>query len=152
MQAYPTASQLFDYSTLHEDDMAVYGPYDHQRVIAKLTTELGILYYKTQAITLEPLPEAMLNDGEASPVPDVILTDNQTHQTPIIIEVCHTKGLKKDLKKVKQLIDEDNYGIQEGFVYDYIAEEWHQYRQDGGWQLENRSFSAVLNLDFGPFL
>ena len=105
--------------------MAVCGPYDHQRVIAKLTTELGIPYYRTRTITLEPLPETMLNDGEVSPVPDLILTDNQAHQMLVIIEVCHTKGLKQDLKKAKQLVDDDKYGIQEGFVYDYITEEWH---------------------------
>lgn len=33
-------------------------PLDHQRVISKLTFELGLLYYQQKRITLEPLPES----------------------------------------------------------------------------------------------
>ena len=103
---------------LFRDDMAICGPRDHQRIIAKLTTRLGYLYYDAKTIRLEPLPETMLDEGQASPVPDVILSDNETEQTPIIIEVCHTKGLRRDINKVIRLIKEDEYGILEGFVYD----------------------------------
>ena len=134
------------------EDMAVYGPREHQRVIAKLTTGLGILYFKDGKIRLEPLPETMLDEGQASPTPDLILADNENELTPIIIEVCHTKGLKHDLNKVIRLIDEAEYGIQEGFIYNYKTNEWLRYRKGDGGVLESTSFSALLQLNLSSFL
>ena len=68
--------------TFAHDDVGVYGPKAHQRVISKLNSGLGPLYYSEGKLTLEPLPETMLNDGEASrsdgpPAPDLILYDNE---------------------------------------------------------------------------
>lgn len=134
------------------EDMAVYGPRDHQRVISKLTTGLGILYYKDGKIRLEPLPETMLDEGQASPTPDLILSDNEADQTPIIIEVCHTKGLKHDLNKVIRLIDEAEYGILEGFIYNYKTGQWLRYRKGDAGLLTESSFSDVLNLDLNAML
>ena len=137
---------------LFRDEMAVYGPRDHQRIIAKLTTRLGSLYYDAKTIRLEPLPETMLDEGQVSPVPDVILSDNDLDQTPIIIEVCHTKGLKKDINKVIRLINEDEYGILEGFVYDYKTGQWLRYRKGDADLMTETSFSDVLNLDLNDML
>ena len=134
------------------EDQDVWAPIDHQRIISKLNVGLGILYYREKSIFLEPLPETMLDEGKASQVPDVSLRDNQTAQTPIIIEICHTNGLKGDLRKVIQLIDDDLYSIREGFVYDYRDEKWLRYRFcDGGLTTES-SFSEILNLDLNAFL
>ncbi len=140
------------YAPIVNDEMSVYGPKAHQRIISKLNSGLGPLYYHQNAIALEPLPETMLNEGEASPVPDLILYDNATRTTPIIIEVCHTDGLRRDLKKVIRLIDDDEYGIQEAFVYDYLTSEWYRYRRDDGGLTESSSFSAILNMDLNAFL
>ena len=134
------------------EDMAVYGPKEHQRVISKLNTRLGSRYYDAKIIQLEPLPETMLNEAQASPTPDVILFDNEAQTTPIIIEVCHTVGLKKDVNKVIRLIDEDEYGIVEGFVYDYKTENWLRYRKGDAGLMTQTSFSEVLNLDLNTML
>ncbi|RCR65821.1 hypothetical protein [Larkinella punicea] len=134
------------------EEMAIYGPKAHQRIISKLNSGLGPLYYREGRITLEPLPETMLNEGEASPVPDLILYDNETRQTPIIIEICHTEGLKKDLKKVVLLTNEDNYGILESFVYDYTARQWFRYRKGDESVVYSSSFSEILQLDLNSFL
>lgn len=142
---------------LFRDDQAVYGPKDHQRVISKLNTRLGARYYDQKTIQLEPLPETMLNEAQASrnaepPTPDVILFDNAALTTPIIIEVCHTVGLKKDINKIIRLVDEDEYGILEGFIYDYKTEKWLRYRKDDAGLLTESSFSEVLNLDLNNML
>ena len=137
---------------LFREDMAVYGPKDHQRIISKLNTRLGSRYYDTKTIRLEPLPETMLNEAEASPRPDVILFDNEALTTPIIIEVCHTVGLKKDINKVIRLIDEDEYGILEGFVYDYKTDIWLRYCKGDVGLMTQTSFSDVLNLDLNLML
>ncbi|MFD1145209.1 hypothetical protein ACFQ4C_29025 [Larkinella insperata] len=138
-------------SVVHED-WGVWAPAAHQRVIAKLTVGLGVLFYREHAISLEPLPEAMLDEGKASPVPDILLQDDETDQTPIIIEICHTKGLKGDLQKVIQLIDDDLYGILEGFVYDYKASRWYRYRRGDGAIATPSSYSDILQLDLNNFL
>ncbi|GAA4410377.1 hypothetical protein GCM10023187_34870 [Nibrella viscosa] len=144
----PSASGL----PLTYEEMSVYGPKAHQRVISKLNSGLGPLFYKEGTIRLEPLPETMLDESQASPVPDLILYDNDARQTPIIVEICHTEGLKRDLKKVIQLIDQDDYGILEGFVYDYIAFQWFRYRKGDGGLVTETSFSEVLQLDLNGFL
>ncbi|MFP4092742.1 MAG: hypothetical protein ACLFT3_20710 [Cyclobacteriaceae bacterium] len=133
-------------------DMCINAPKEHQRIISKLTTGLGQLYYHDKKISLEPLPETMLDEGQTSPVPDVILYDNHQHITPIIIEVCHSSGVRNDIKKLIKLIDDYDYGIQEGFLYDYSDKRWFCYRKDQQPLEENRSFSAILNLDLNRFL
>ncbi|WP_128546007.1 hypothetical protein [Larkinella soli] len=138
-------------SLLHEEQ-GVWAPAAHQRAIAKLTMGLGVLYYREKTIRLEPLPETMLDEGKASPVPDVSLCDNETDQTPVIIEVGHSKGLKEDLQKVIQLIDSDLYGIREGFIYDYKTGHWLRYRFGDQGLSEPGSFSEVLGLDLGQFV
>lgn len=141
-----------NYSFVNEDEMAVYGPKDHQRVISKLNTHLGVLFYVEGTLALEPFPETMLDESKASPIPDLLLYNNETSESPVIVEVCNQEGLKKDLKKVMQLIDEDNYGIVEGFVYNYKARQWHQYRKGTGWITDSPSFSQLLQLDLDTFL
>lgn len=134
------------------EDQGIWAPADHQRIIAKLTTGLGVLFYREKAIHLEPLPETMLDDAKASLVPDLSLLDNESKETPIIIEVCKTAGLKGDLRKLIQLIDDDIYGIREGFVYNYHTSKWLRYRfGDGGLTTES-SFTDILNLDLNDFL
>lgn len=66
-------------------ETGINAPKEHQRVISKLTTGSGSLYYQQQQIALEPVPETMLDEGQTSPVPDMLLYDNQQHTTPIII-------------------------------------------------------------------
>jgi len=144
----PEASKFF----VNEDEMSVNAPAIHQRIIALLTIGLGSLYHHTKSISLEPLPEMMLDFTYSSPTPDLILYDNETDQTKIIIEICHTSGQKNDLRKVIRLIDEDSYGIREGFVYNYKTHQWHRYRfGDGGLTTES-SFSEILQLDLNAFI
>ena len=83
---------------------------------------------------------------DGPPTPDVILYDYTTEESPVIIGVTHTKGAKADLKKVIDLIDDDLYGIQEGFVYTYKTQQWFRFG-DGGLPTKS-SFPGVLKLDF----
>lgn len=127
-------------------------PLDHQRTISKLTTELGVLYYHKKAISLEPLPETPLGEGAGYPVPDVILFDNETQETKVIIEATISRSQKSDLRKIIQLIDHDDYGILEGFIYNYRTLEWLRYRKGDGGLATASSFSEVLGIDLGGFV
>lgn len=138
--------------SIWQEEQGVWAPRAHQRVIAKLIGGLAPLYYQAGTLKLEPLPETMLDEGKISQVPDLILYDNETDQTQVIIEVCHTNGLKDDLQKVIQLIDADLYGILEGFVYNYRTNQWLRYRKGDGGHTEATSFSSVLNLDLNTLL
>ncbi|MFD2932240.1 hypothetical protein [Spirosoma flavum] len=117
-----------------------------------MTVELGILYYHKHVITLEPLPETPLGDGPGHIVPDVLLFDNQAEQTRIIIEVANNRSFRIDLKKITRLIEEDDYGILEGFVYNYKTHEWLRYRKGDGGAATSSSFSELMMVDLGPFL
>lgn len=141
-----------DLKYLVRDEQAVYGPRNHQRVISMLNTGLGYMYYREKSISLEPMPETMLNETEASPVPDVILIDNRTAGIPIIVEVCNSSGLKKDLKKIINLVDADDYSIREGFIYEYEAAKWLRYRFGDGGVATESSYSEILALDLNTFL
>ena len=100
----------------------------------------------------EPLPETMLTEGYSSPVPDMLLYDHQAEQAIVIIEVCQNSGLKHDTSKVIRLIEDNEYGIREGFIYNYKTQQWLRYRfGDGGLTTES-SFSEILQLDLNAFL
>ena len=134
-----------------EDDMGVNAPIIHQSVIARLTAGL-YPFYRSGQIPFEPLPETMLTEGYASPVPDLILYDHQHEQTRVIVEVCQNSGLKHDTTKIIRLIEDNEYGILEGFVYNYKTNQWLRYRKGDGGQATESSFSDTLNIDFGPFI
>ncbi len=133
-------------------EMGINAPKAHQRIIGKLMTRLGHLYYNVHQISLEPLPETQIDEGQSSPVPDIMLYNNETFQTPIIIEVCHPNGVNNDLKKIIKLIDANDFGIEEGFIYDYERGLWLKYQKGIGQVFEKTSFSAILNIDFATLL
>lgn len=135
---------------VHDDD-ATNSPLEHQRTISKLTVELGILFYRRQTIRLEPLPGTPLSEGPGHSVPDVLLFDNETEQTRVIVEVCNKRGFSADVRKVIRLIEEDDYGILEGFVYNYKTREWLRYRKGDGGVATASSFSEVMGIDMGSF-
>ena len=134
------------------NDDGANAPMRHQQVISRLHVGLGILYYKDRTLAYEPLPETRLAEGYGNPVPDVLLFDHEAEQTRLIIEVCQTNGQKNDLKKIIRLIEDDDYGIQEGFVYNYRTNEWLRYRKGDGGVATTTSFSELLGLDLAQFL
>ncbi len=131
-------------------DMGVNAPVYHQRTIAYLTTGL-LNAYRAGQCPYEPLPEMMVGEY-SSPTPDLVLYDNVTETTKVIIEVCQTRGAKADLSKVIQLIDNELYAIQEGFVYDYKTQQWLRYQLGDGGAATASSVSVVLGLDLNQFL
>lgn len=89
---------------------------------------------------------------DGPPTPDVILYDYATEQAPVIIEVTHTKSVKTDLRKVIRLMEEDDYGILEGFVFNYKTRQWLRYRKGDGGVATESSVSDVLQLDLASFV
>lgn len=137
---------------VHDDDGAN-SPLRHQRIISKLTVELGILYYHKKTITLEPLPETPLGEGPGHQVPDVLLFDPEVELTRIIIEIAQPRSAKHDLSKIIQLIEHDDYGILEGFVYNYHTNQWFRYRLgDGGAATESSVSDLLGGIDLGTML
>ncbi|GAB4037733.1 hypothetical protein [Spirosoma gilvum] len=135
---------------VHDD--GTNSPIAHQIIISKLTIELGILYYHKQKISLMPLPETPLGEGPGHQVPDVLLYDNQAEQTKIIIEVAQPRSAERDLYKIINLIENEHYGIEEGFVYNYHTGEWLRYRKGDGGVATSSSVSELMGIDMGPFL
>ena len=133
-------------------DTGINAPKAHQRTISKLTASLGHLFYHEHKISLEPLPETQIDEGQASPVPDILLYDNETYKTPIIMEICHPNGLNNDMKKIIRLIEDNDYGIEEGFIYDYVRGLWSKYVKDVGQVFDNQSHSKILDMDLAGLL
>lgn len=138
-------------SLVQEDD-GTNSPLAHQLIISKLTVELGILYYRERSISLIPLPETPLNEGPGHAVPDVLLYDDVAEDTKVIIEVCLTNGVRNDLRKIIRLIEENDYGILEGFVYNYKTREWLRYRKGDGGVATASSFSEVMQVEMSGFV
>jgi len=78
--------------------MGIDAPVEHQKVIAKLMTRLGTMYYDLKTISLEPLPETMLDETKNSPVPDLMLCDHTNDTVPVIIEITRTRTVNADIK------------------------------------------------------
>ncbi len=137
---------------LVQEDDGTNSPLGHQRVISKLTVGLGVLFYREGNIVLEPLPETPLGEGPGHQVPDVLLFDNETQLTRIIIEVAQPRTANRDLKKIIHLIEDDDYGILEGFVYNYHTHEWFRYGKGDGGVATNSSVSTLMGVDMGPMV
>nr|WP_293836315.1 Uma2 family endonuclease [uncultured Arsenicibacter sp.] len=135
---------------VQEEEMGINAPVHHQRIIAQLTAGLYPLF-KSGKIPYEAFPEMMVGE-ESSPVPDVVVYDNETEQVRIVIEVCQNRGMRHDLNKMIRLIDEDEYGIEEGFVYNYKTKQWFRYRKGQGGMAQVSSYSELLHLDLNQFL
>ena len=135
---------------VHDD--GTNSPLAHQIIISKLTIELGILYYHKRTISLMPLPETPLGEGPGHQVPDVLLYDNQAEKTRIIIEVAQPRSADRDVYKIINLIENDNYGIEEGFVYNYHSGEWLRYRKGDGGAATASSFSEVMGVEMGEMV
>jgi Uma2 family endonuclease len=132
--------------------MGINAPIEHQRIISRLITGLGHQYYTQKTIALEPLPETMIDPDKTSPVPDIMLCDNENETVPVIIEITRTRTVKADLKKIRLLIDSDDYGISEGFVYDYAKNIWFKYKHGIGDISLNPSFCEAIKLDLASML
>lgn len=130
--------------------MGVNAPKIHQRIIGQLMMRLGILYYIDKKIPYEPLPETMIDEGQTSPTPDILLFDNKQKQNRVIIEISGNTGARRDFEKVKQLVDE--YGVPEGFVYNYDTGQWRKYCLGTGEDRERPAFSAEIGWDLGTLV
>lgn len=139
-------------SSFEVHDDGTNSPLDHQRVISRLTFGLGFLYYKEGNIKLEPLPETPINEGPGHAVPDILLYDPEAEETKVVIEVCQTNGQRNDLRKVIRLIEEDDYGILEGFVYNYRTRLWLRYRKGDGGVATESSYSELMSVDMGDMV
>lgn len=124
----------------------------HQRAIKKLIVGFDKLYEQGY-ITLEALPETDIDPGNPeSKCPDIILRDNIRLEVPVIIEVATHFGSKTDFKKMRNLIDNTEYGIEEGFVFDFERGLWAKYSKTKGPDTENPSWSDVLKIDLSQIL
>ena len=127
--------------------MGVNAPKIHQRIIGQLMMRLGILYYIEKKIPYEPLPETMIDESQTSPTPDILLFDNQKKLNQVIIEVSGNTGVRRDFEKVKQLVQE--YGVPEGFVYNYDTGGWKKYSLAAGEDTQMPSYCEAIGLDLG---
>lgn len=132
-------------------DMGINAPKAHQRIIRKLTKSLAILFDDGK-ISLEPFPETMIDESKTSVVPDVLLFDNEKEQTLVVIEVTHSTGVADDFDKVVYLIEERNYGVVEGFVYNYKTGQWFKYKKGEGAIAERPSFCQTIGYDLNELL
>jgi Uma2 family endonuclease len=130
--------------------MGVNAPKIHQRIIGQLMMKLGILYYEKGQIPFEPFPETMIDESQTSPTPDILLFDNEKKQNQLIIEVSGNTGARRDFEKVKQLVEE--YGVPEGFVYNYDAKTWRKYRLGLGEDVQNSDFSDLISVNLNNLL
>lgn len=51
-----------------------------------------------------------------------------------------------------QLIEDEDYGILEGFVYNYKTQRWFRYGKGDGDIPTESAYSTILNLDLAAFL
>lgn len=135
-----------------ETEMGHLATLHHQRAIKRLIVGLDRLNREGKT-NLEPLPETDIDPGNPeSKCPDVIMRDNELLVVPVIIEVATHLGCRTDFKKMRSLVDETEYGIVEGFVYDFQSDTWMKYSREHGVATENPSWSEVLAVDLRQVL
>jgi hypothetical protein len=138
--------------TTAEPDMGHLATLTHQRAIKRLIIGLDKLYEQGKT-RLEALPETDIDPGNPeSRCPDIILRDNVATAVPVIIEVATHFGARTDLKKLRRLIEDTEYGIEEGFVYDFEQKTWLKYSKVKGQAIENTAWSDVLQFDLSGLM
>ena len=126
--------------------MGVNAPRIHQEIIAKLVYGVTF-FFKNGDTMLFPYPETMIDESETSPVPDVMLVNRENDLAEVIIEITHTQGFKKDVQKVRELMEE--YSVPEGFVYDYKLKIWQSVSPKNN---ASQSYCEALGYDLNNFL
>ncbi|MCU0468769.1 MAG: Uma2 family endonuclease [Arcicella sp.] len=127
--------------------MGIDAPRIHQEIITKLV--YGVTsFYKNGETMLFPYPETMIDESETSPVPDVMLVNRENDLAEVIIEITHTQGFKKDIQKIRELMEE--YNVPEGFVYDYKLKIWQSIASTP--KNAPQSFCEALQYDLNNFL
>ena len=48
----------------------------------------------------------MIDESETSPVPDEMLVNRENDLADVVIEITRTQGFKKDVQKVRELMEE----------------------------------------------
>ena len=130
--------------------MGVNAPKIHQRIIGQLMMKLGQMFYEEGKIPYEPFPETMIDESQTSPTPDILLFDNQARLNKVIIEVTGNTGMRRDFEKVKQLVQE--YGVPEGFVYNYDTGAWLKYSLEKGEVTDHSSWSESIGVDLNSLV
>lgn len=92
----------------------------------------------------------MIDESQTSPVPDVLLLDEETDLVQVIIEITHTQGVKKDLRKLQELMHE--YSVPEGFVYDYRLEKWYRYQLATKELKTDEDYCQTININLAELL
>jgi Uma2 family endonuclease len=115
----------------------------HQVLIGRLITKLTNLYHEGK-ISLLPIPEAMIDETETSPMPDVMLVD-KNDETVVVIEITNTQAVKRDAKKIQELFAD--YNVREGLIYDYKAKAWHRFKNGVGEVFKTPSFCETIGYD-----
>lgn len=130
--------------------ISINAPRLHQKIITHLIYGLTQLLKNGQS-KLFPYPETMIDEGQTSPVPDLMLVDTSSDLTQVIIEITHTQGVKKDIEKLKMLMRD--YGVPEGFVFDYKRSEWHHFQLvDGNFSGDKSAFCHAIGFDLDDLL
>jgi hypothetical protein len=128
--------------------MRINAPKQHQYIMQLIT---GLSNLRTDGKTnLVAYPETMIDESQTSPVPDVLLYDHENEKTKVIIEITHTDGVKKDVRKVVSLMSD--YDVNEGFVYNYKQKKWFKFTLNEGEIVQNASFCGAVLYDLNVFL
>jgi hypothetical protein len=61
-------------------------------------------------------------------------------------------GFRTDFKKMRNLIENTEYGIEEGFVFDFEKSTWMKFSKEKGVETENPSWSNLLSYDLNKIL
>jgi Uma2 family endonuclease len=123
---------------------------EHQRILGKLFYALTTLY-QTGHIPYEPFTEMSLKREKGGKTPDILLWDGSAQTKyvyPVLVEICTTSAFETDIAKLKGIMGDAQYGVQEGFVYDYELRKWAIIRkQDKDMHtVMSTAASAVLNV------
>lgn len=124
----------------------------HQRAIKRLLLGLDKPLLESKS-NLEALPETDIDPGNPeSKCPDIILRDNLLETVPVVIEIATNLGAKTDFRKLSRLIEDTEFGIEEGFVFNFERRTWHKFSRSLGPVLENPSWSEVLKMDLAELV
>lgn len=78
--------------------------------------------YQRKTITSEPLPVAY--SSNFSSVADIICFNPTNNKVNTLIKLCEKSHQKDAYHQFSKFIADNNFGVEEGFIYNYETREW----------------------------
>jgi hypothetical protein len=123
----------------------------NQQMIDSLFEGLKALYVN-QISHFEPFLATNFYTEVVDKTVDISLYDHQKSAMTVVIEICRKADFEKKKKQLLALLANQEYTIEEGFIYNVESSVWYCYQKNTKDYLQRDSYSLLLDTDLNTLV